>query len=93
MFLFYIDGVSFIEEQVDTWVYYVIFKKVPNSTRKIFVGALSKYVFRLSSVKERHRISQVFIVPTYQKNGHGKEILDLVYNISLKDVNCFEITT
>lgn len=54
---------------------------------------LSKYVFRLSALKERHRISQVFILPPFQKSGHGKELIDTVYDISLRDPKCFEITT
>ena len=57
------------------------------------VGVLSQYVFRLSALKERHRISQVFILPPYQKYGHGKELLDVIYGISLNDPKCFEITT
>jgi hypothetical protein len=91
MFLFYIDGVSFVKEEVNTWVYFLVFKK--KELRKLLVGALSKYVFKLSTVKERHRISQVFILPNYQKYGHGKELLDVVYKRSLEDSNCFEITT
>lgn len=54
---------------------------------------LSKYVFKLTTVKERHRVSQVFIMPNYQKAGHGKELIDVVYKISLNDPKCFEITT
>ena len=50
MFLFYIDGVSFVKEEVDTWVYFLVFKKKPNN-RHLFVGMLSKYVFKLSTVK------------------------------------------
>jgi ribosomal protein S18 acetylase RimI-like enzyme len=57
------------------------------------VGALSKYVFKISTIKQRHRISQVFILPSYQKYGHGKELLDIVYKIGIEDPNCFEITT
>lgn len=93
LFLFYIDGVSFVFEAIDTWIYYVIFKKLKGKTRKNVVGVMSKYVFRLSALKERHRISQVFILPPYQKYGHGKELLDVVYSISLNDPKCFEITT
>jgi hypothetical protein len=93
LLLFYIDGVSFVFEEVDSWIYYVVYKKIKSSDRKIFVGMLSKYNFRLSTVKERHRISQVFIMPNYQKSGHGKELIDVVYDISLKDPKCFEITT
>lgn len=93
LFLFYIDGASFVFEAIDTWQYYVIFKRLPGKTRKNVVGVLSKYVFRLSALKERHRISQVFILPPYQKYGHGKELLDVVYSRSLEDPNCFEITT
>lgn len=51
------------------------------------------YIFRLSSVKERHRISQVLILPTFQKQGHGKELLDHVYAYSLQYEKCFELTT
>ena len=93
LFLFYIDGVSFVFEAIDTWIYYVVFKKLKGKTRKNVVGVLSKYVFRLSAIKERHRISQVFILPPYQKYGHGKELLDVIYGISLNDPQCFEITT
>ena len=49
LLLFYIDGVSFIFEEHDTWIYYIIFKKVKD--RRIFVGMLFKYIFRLSTVK------------------------------------------
>ena len=49
VFLFYIDGVSFVKEEVDTWVYFLVFKK--KEQRKLFVGALSKYVFKLSTTK------------------------------------------
>ncbi len=89
LLLFYIDGVSFIFEELDTWIYYIIYKKIKGTDRKQFVGMLSKYVFRLSTLKERHRISQVFILPTYQKSGHGKELIDVVYSISLNDPKCF----
>ena len=91
MLLFYIDGVSFVKEEVDTWLYYIVFKKLEN--RYVFVGVLSEYIFKLSTSKQRHRISQVFILPPFQKFGHGKEILDTVYKIFLEDKNCFEITT
>lgn len=93
LLLFYIDGVSFVMEHNDNWVYYVIFKKTKGKQRLNFVGMLSKYIFRLTTVKERHRISQVFILPSYQKAGHGKELIDVVYGISLSDPKCFEITT
>ncbi len=70
VFLFYIDGVSFVKEEVDTWVYFMVFKKKEN--RHLFVGVLSEYIFKISTAKQRHRISQVFILPAYQKSGHGK---------------------
>lgn len=65
----------------------MIFKK--KESRYLFVGALSQYIFKLSINRERHRISQVFILPSYQKYGHGKELLDTVYNISLENEKCF----
>ena len=32
-------------------------------------------------------------MPNYQKHGHAKELLDFVYQRSLDNPNCFEITT
>ena len=51
LLLFYIDGVSFVFEEVDTWIYYIIYKKGKEGEKENFVGMLSKYVFRLSTVK------------------------------------------
>lgn len=51
LLLFYIDGVSFIYEETDNWVYYVTYKRVKGSKKLNFVGVLSKYVFRLSTIK------------------------------------------
>lgn len=79
--MFYIDGVSFVTEETSEWEYYIIYKVKNN--RHFFIGVLSKYIFKLTAVKERHRISQVFIMPAHQKLGHGKELIDLVYKRSL----------
>ncbi len=70
----------------------MIYKKTKDKKLN-FVGMLSKYIFKLTTVKQRHRISQVFIMPSHQKAGHGKELIDIVYKISLSDPKCFEITT
>ena len=51
LLLFYIDGVSFIIEESDNWIYYIIYKKNKDQKKLNFVGMLSKYVFKLSSVK------------------------------------------
>ena len=93
LMLFYIDGVSFIMDELDTWAYFVIYCRKGGKGGRQFVGVLSEYIFRLTVMKERHRISQVLILPAHQKLGHGKQLLDLVYKLSLENKNCFEITT
>jgi len=51
LLLFYIDGVSFVVEESDNWVYYLIYKKLKGKNKLNFVGMLSKYIFRLTTVK------------------------------------------
>jgi len=89
LLLLFVDGASFTEDEPD-WHYYVIYRK--DGTKSHFVGLLSKYEFRITYNKQRDRISQVLVLPPYQKQGHGKELLDLVYDESLKNSDVFEIT-
>lgn len=76
LLLLFVDGASFTEDEPD-WHYYVIYQKTPKKSH--FVGVLSKYEFRITHNKQRDRISQVLVLEPYQKQGHGKELLDLVY--------------
>lgn len=89
LLLLFVDGASFTENEAG-WHYYIVYKL--HEGRRHFVGLLSKYEFRITYNRQRDRISQVLILPPFQKQGHGKELLDLVYEESLKNDNVFEIT-
>jgi GNAT superfamily N-acetyltransferase len=53
---------------------------------------LNRYKFFLPSAdRHRLRVSQILILPPYQRKGHGQRLLELVYKLAL-DVHCVEVT-
>lgn len=84
--LFYIDRSSFIDETDSVWELLMIFEKTYNrslneTTWKI-VGYVSLYTFFKYPQGHRLRVSQVFILPPYQRRGHGNELLLEVHRMA-----------
>ena len=71
--LWFIDGASFIEESDNQWEIYLLFEK--SADAYAIVGYLTAYPFYYHPEQIRMRISQFFIMPPYQKKGHGSIFL------------------
>jgi histone acetyltransferase 1 len=85
--MYFIDGSSEIE--VDPyWTYFLLVSK----SEKITVGFATTYQFYQNALTMRNRISQYFILPPFQKIGLGKIILSEIYQNSMADTRCIEIT-
>jgi len=82
--LFFIDGSSFIDRDDLAWELYFVFQKqIRNSIEDYrFIGFSSVYDFYCYPDKIRRRISQLLILPPYQKSGHGSHLLNAIYNCS-----------
>jgi len=92
-----IDGASCIDADDPKWEVFMIFEEVSEKNFH-FVGYATIYLFmgiRDKSLKkgffERIRISQVLILPHYQKQGHGTELLKVIYE-DCASRKCLEIT-
>jgi len=85
--LWFIDGASYItsigdNEDDSSWNIFYIFEKQQESEKSKYslVGFTTIYNFYAYPDLMRKRISQVLILPTYQRQGHGVHLLRSIYN-------------
>ncbi|KAJ7915537.1 histone acetyltransferase type B catalytic subunit [Mycena leptocephala] len=95
--LLYIEAGSYINEEEETWEFFVLYEKrkrrtTPNSTTYHFVGYSSLYPFYCFPEKIRLRLSQFLILTPYQRYGHGSELYTAIYQYVLSQPNISELT-
>jgi len=80
--LFYVDAASYIDVDDDKWNYYVVYEKYhhDDSYRYAFVGYMTVYNYYAYPERIRPRISQVLVLPPFQRQGHGSQLLQCFYN-------------
>ncbi|WFC98345.1 histone acetyltransferase [Malassezia yamatoensis] len=93
MTLFYIEGASYIQNDEEKWEFYTIFERVSTSDGEAFhfVGFTSLYRFWCWPGKTRLRLSQFLILPPYQRQAHGTELYNTVYDRMLADDDVCEL--
>lgn len=90
MFL-HIDGANFIDSSDLRWELFVVLEHVGGAPRHL-VGYATVYPFSAirpgfsldEGFAERIRISQVFVLPRFQRGGHGGKLLDAIYTDALQ---------
>jgi len=99
--LWFIDGASYIDEDDDRWDYFPVFEKKSvegnglangHGARYNFVGYTTVYRYYAYPQKIRPRISQVLILPPYQRQGLGAEMLQTIYNFYSRQADVLDIT-
>ncbi|VDL59180.1 unnamed protein product, partial [Hymenolepis diminuta] len=93
--LFFIDEASFVILD-DDWSFHVVYEKFkspssPNA-RYAFVGYASVYFFYAYPENTRPRISQVLILPPFQKMGHCTRLLETVYDRVVPLLKTIDVT-
>lgn len=92
--LWFIDGASYIDIDDDRWEFFVLYEKIKNisngnavsngsshsSSSLHFVGYTSVYRYYAYFDKIRPRISQVLILPPFQRQGLGAKLLETIYS-------------
>jgi len=87
---FLIETGSYVDLDDPAWNYLTVYQ-VQNDRYK-FAGLLSYYPFNHEANRRRLRISQLIVLPPYQKQGLGLKLLEEFYKKALEDEKCFEIT-
>ena len=82
--MFYIDAASYIDIDDDNWRIFLMFEKTggPGNCKYSIVGYLTVYqyyAYGRETNKKRPRISQMLILPPYQRQGLGSQLLETVY--------------
>lgn len=75
-----IDGASFIDPVDDKWEVYYIYEV--SGTHRYLAGFTTIYRFPIpiaGRVQDRIRVSQVVVLPPFQRQGHGNSMLRLVH--------------
>lgn len=92
--LWFIDAASYIDSDDEKWEYFVMHEKklVDGKNRYPFVGYATVYRYYAYPANMRPRISQMFILPPYQKQGLGAEMLQGMYNCYTKRADVLDIT-
>ncbi|KAL6057922.1 histone acetyltransferase 1 [Balamuthia mandrillaris] len=80
--LWYIDRSSYLDDEDLEWEIYFIFEKRIREGKEHYrvVGYCTVYPFFAYPDSIRLRISQVLVLPPYQKQGHGAHLLNAIYD-------------
>ncbi|XP_065309933.2 histone acetyltransferase type B catalytic subunit isoform X1 [Dermacentor albipictus] len=92
--LWFIDAASYIDSDDEKWEYFVLHEKrvVDGVTCYPFVGYATVYRYYAYPTHIRPRISQMLVLPPYQKMGLGTELLQGVYNFYRDRSDVLDIT-
>lgn len=84
--LFFVDAASYIDVNDEFWTFYLVFERYrPNGNcadepwRYASVGYMTVYHFYAYPDRKRPRVSQVLILPPFQRSGHGQQLLKVFY--------------
>ncbi|XP_033624835.1 histone acetyltransferase type B catalytic subunit-like isoform X2 [Asterias rubens] len=90
----YIDAASYIDTDDEKWDYYTIFERysVDGNKRYAVAGYATAYRYYAYPDLIRPRISQVLILPPFQRQGHGVHLLEAMYTHFRNDNKVLDVT-
>lgn len=93
--LLLVDGSSPIDVTDSSWEIYLIIQKTGDQeeeTQATLLGLAATYRFYRYPESSRLRLSQILILPPYQRQGYGKTALEVLNNVAIsEDVYDFTI--
>ncbi|XXQ31732.1 histone acetyltransferase [Plasmodiophora brassicae] len=93
----FIENASFIDDSDDKWSLLLLYRQRQpsesvNASKFVDIcGYVTVYSFYAHPGGERHRLSQIIVFPPYQRQGHGRRLLQAVYDNAI-ECGCFEVT-
>lgn len=92
--LWYIDAASFIDVDDEKWNFFLLFKKKKIGSRLEYAiaGYMTVYHHFSYPDKYRPRISQMLVLPPYQRAGHGTKFLETVNQYYISQPKATDIT-
>jgi len=92
--LWFVDAASFISTDDDKWNFYLVFEKyiADGNVAYAIAGYATVYHYFAYPNKIRPRISQMLVMPPFQRCGTGAELLDSIYREYTGDPDILDIT-
>eukprot|EP00730_Choanoeca_flexa_P015719 TRINITY_DN7280_c0_g1_i5.p1 TRINITY_DN7280_c0_g1~~TRINITY_DN7280_c0_g1_i5.p1 ORF type:complete len:403 (+),score=68.84 TRINITY_DN7280_c0_g1_i5:81-1289(+) len=95
MFLiWYIEAASFIDLTDPNWriLHLYRYSEGPEGSKYSLVGFITKYLYYAFPEHIRPRISQMLVLPPYQRQGHGYQLLQAAYALGQSLDKVIDIT-
>ena len=95
MLVYFIETSQFIDLEDPQWTYFIIYEKRKTGNAEFgyaTVGFLSLYNYYAYPSNVRSRISQVLVLPTYQRSGHGAELIESVFRDAILNSVVIDVT-
>ncbi|XP_048379257.1 histone acetyltransferase type B catalytic subunit isoform X2 [Stegostoma tigrinum] len=92
--IWFIETASFIDVDDDKWQFFLVFEKYLEDGLPRFatVGYMTVYNFYAYPDKMRPRIGQMLVLPPFQGEGHGAQLLETVQKFYTRDPAVLDIT-
>ncbi|XP_061178259.1 histone acetyltransferase type B catalytic subunit-like [Saccostrea echinata] len=92
--LFFIDAASFIDVDDERWRFFLLFEKYMCNGNPMYAiaGYMTVYNYYAYPEKLRPRVSQVLILPPFQRMGLCAELLQTFYNDTYRRKEVLDIT-
>ncbi len=93
--MFYIDAASYIDSDDPNWLYFVLYERHPSEsgpTSYSVAGFITVYQYYGYPQNVRPRVSQMLVLPPFQRMGLGAKLLDTVQKQFWKDDKVIDIT-
>ncbi|XP_055936141.1 histone acetyltransferase type B catalytic subunit-like [Argiope bruennichi] len=94
LILWFIDAASYIDESDERWDYFVLHQHITDGDTKLFpfAGYATVYRYYAYPLNIRPRISQMLVLPPYQKCGLGTKLLENICDWYVKDPEVLDVT-
>nr|XP_033800320.1 histone acetyltransferase type B catalytic subunit isoform X6 [Geotrypetes seraphini]XP_033800321.1 histone acetyltransferase type B catalytic subunit isoform X6 [Geotrypetes seraphini] len=92
--MWFIETASFIDVDDERWDYFLVFEKYNKDGATLFatVGYMTVYNYYVYPDKTRPRVSQMLILPPFQGEGHGAQLLESVHRYYISSPKVMDIT-
>ncbi|KAG5283444.1 hypothetical protein AALO_G00042150 [Alosa alosa] len=92
--MWFIETASFIDVDDDRWDFFLVFEKYNKDGETLFatVGYMTVYNYYVYPDKTRPRVSQMLILPPFQGEGHGAQLLETVHRFYCTSSKVQDIT-
>ncbi|XP_056436306.1 histone acetyltransferase type B catalytic subunit [Gadus chalcogrammus] len=79
--MWFIETASFIDADDDRWDFFLVFEKYNKDGETLYatVGYMTVYNYYVYPDKTRPRVSQMLVLPPFQGEGHGAQLLEAVH--------------